>query len=156
MPALCTVCLGNICRSPMAEAVFRHLLADEPSFTIDSRGTGAWHVGASPDPRTIAACRARGIACDGSGQQLAAADYETFDWLLVMDDANYQTALERVPAEHRAKIQKLGDFDPDMTGADLADPYYGGEDGFPPLLEQTIRACRGFLKDVYGIETADV
>ena len=75
-----------------------------------------------------------------------------------MDDDNLANAkalaATRGTASYRAQLRKLGDFDPVATGADLADPYYGGADGFPPLLEQTIRACRGFLQQAYGLETA--
>jgi protein-tyrosine phosphatase len=144
----------------MAEAVFKHLLRDQPDFTIDSRGTGAWHIGKSPDPRTVAACRDRGIACSGRGAQLTSNDFLTFDWLLVMDDDNLANATAIAPKpqtdETLAELRKLGDFDPVATGADLADPYYGGADGFPPLLEQTIRACRGFLKTTYDLESPEL
>lgn len=120
------VCLGNICRSPMAEGVFRHLLRErglEGRFHVDSAGTGSWHVGEPPDPRTLAVLRDRGIALDRVARQLKLDDAERFDWILTMDESNLATVRRMLPAPHHHKVH------PVMEG-DVPDPYYGGAEGF--------------------------
>ena len=148
------VCLGNICRSPTAEGVFRKLVADAglaDRVTIDSCGTGSWHVGELPDPRTCEAAARRGIVLDHRARQLVVADLERFDLLLAMDGSNL-AAIERL-ASGRATPRRalLRSFDADAEpNADVPDPYAGGRDGFEEVLDQCERACRGLLAHVRG------
>lgn len=126
------VCLGNICRSPLAEGAFR-VAAQEAGLDlhIDSAGTGDWHVGSPPDPRAIAVARDNG--CDISGlraRQLVAEDFHLFDHVFVMDRANLAAARMIAPKGARTQPVMLLDVVPGREGADLADPYYGGEEHF--------------------------
>lgn len=150
MVRVCFVCLGNICRSPTAEGVFRALVRDaglEGALEIASAGTGGWHVGEPPDRRAREAARERGIEVGGRGRQFEAGDFERFDLVLAMDRSNLR-ALERLagPA-HREKLALLRDFEPDARRGklDVPDPYYGAEDGFAEVLDLCDRACRGLL-----------
>src|SRR5688500_8054417 len=105
------VCLGNICRSPTAEGVFRKLVRDaglEDRIEIDSAGTGGWHAGSPPDERATAAAHRRGIALDGAARKVLAGDYGDFDLLLAMDHENHAELLRRAPDEDaRAKVRYL-------------------------------------------------
>ncbi|TVR11579.1 MAG: low molecular weight phosphotyrosine protein phosphatase [Planctomycetota bacterium] len=144
---VCFVCLGNICRSPTAEAVFRHLVeqrGDAKEWLIDSCGTGDWHVGSPPDARALRALKDRGYACAHRGRQLCDADFTRFAWLLVMDNANLSTVEQRAPQQPHARIHKLTEWDPQGT-SEVGDPYYGGESGFTTVLEQIERCCTAFL-----------
>lgn len=150
---VCFVCLGNICRSPSAEAVLRHLVAqrrDHQQWLIDSCGTGDWHVGNPADSRALAALRQRGYASQHRARQLADDDYQRFQWLLAMDDANIAEINARRPADASARIAKLSDWDP-LGSKAVADPYYGGEDGFRQVLELIERSCAAFLNQEYPL-----
>jgi len=131
--AILFVCLGNICRSAMAEGIFRKLAAKDgrdAGLVIDSAGTGSWHVGKPPDLRAIAKAREHGIDIAGQrGRQVASADFQHFDLMLAMDRSNLETLLARAPASHHARIHL---FLSHATGrnADVPDPYYGGPEGF--------------------------
>jgi protein-tyrosine phosphatase len=151
------VCLGNICRSPTAEAVMAQLVAEaelEHAIEIDSAGTGAWHVGSPPDDRATAAAAARGIAMRGAARQVTAEDFERFDLLLAMDADNHRNLREIAPhAEAAAKVRMLREFDPASAsaaavGLDVPDPYYGGEDGFDHVLDLVEAACAGLLAEL--------
>lgn len=128
------LCLGNICRSPLAEGVFRAEVARrglDGQLRIDSAGTGGWHVGESPDPRSVAVARDHGV--DISAQQarrLSAEDFERFDWIVAMDRDNLRTARGRQPAGARARLVQFMDYVPQAPGSDVPDPYYGGPNGF--------------------------
>jgi protein-tyrosine phosphatase len=148
------VCMGNICRSPTAEGVMRHLLAEQglaDAVEIDSAGTGAWHAGCAPDPRAAAAARARGIVLDGAARQVAPADFERFDLVLAADRANVADLRAVAPPGTEHRIRLLREFDPASEGApdlDVPDPYYGGERGFEDVLDLVEAACRGLLDHV--------
>jgi protein-tyrosine phosphatase len=149
------VCMGNICRSPTAEGVMRHLLREEgleDEIQIDSAGTGAWHVGNPPDRRATAAARARGIALEGAARQVRPSDFDDFDLLLVADRENLADLRAIAPDEDaRAKVRLLREFDPASAGApdlDVPDPYYGGPDGFEDVLDLVEAACRGLLAEI--------
>jgi protein-tyrosine phosphatase len=160
---VCFVCLGNICRSPTAEGVFRALVRDaglEARVAAESAGTGGWHVGEPPDPRAATAARARGIALEGRGRQFVAGDFARFDWVLAMDRENLR-ALRRLAAraEPAPRLALLRDFEPDAEPGrrDVPDPYYGGEDGFDEVLALCERACRGLLAhlcETHGLRPA--
>ncbi len=135
------VCLGNICRSPLAEGVFRSVVAEkgrEDAFLIDSAGTGAWHAGNAPDPRSVAIARDFGVDITGQrARQVVAEDFDRFDLLLGMDRSNVHTLRERAPAGAADRVHLFLDYAGGRM-IDIPDPYYGGDDGFASVY-QTIR-----------------
>ena len=150
MIRVCFVCTGNICRSPTAEGVMRHLVERaglSAHIELDSAGTGPWHVGELPDDRARAAGTRRGYAIDSVARQIAKGDFARFDYLVALD-RSHQRDLERLaPRDARASVVLLRSFDPSAPrGAQVPDPYYGGEDGFEEVLDQCEAACRGFLE----------
>ncbi|MCA9530990.1 MAG: low molecular weight phosphotyrosine protein phosphatase [Myxococcales bacterium] len=160
MIRLCFVCLGNICRSPTAEGIMRHLLREEGldgRVEVDSAGTGGWHVGERADPRARETARARGFTLDSRARQVTPSDFARFDYLLAMDRANVR-ALEALAPDTaaRAKIRLLRSFDADApAGAEVPDPYYGGDDGFEQVFDICEAACRGLLAQLReGLERA--
>jgi protein-tyrosine phosphatase len=147
------VCLGNICRSPLAEGVFRDLVEREgvaDRFDIDSAGTSGYHEGDSPDPRTVAVASRRGVRLEHSARQMRESDLGRFEYILVMDAANL-AKVERLAEQARpdAEIMLLRSFDPE-AGHDLEvpDPYFGGASGFEDVHEMVERACRGLLEHI--------
>jgi protein-tyrosine phosphatase len=149
------VCMGNICRSPTAEAVMRAVIAREGldgEVEIDSAGTGAWHVGNPPDERSTATAAARGITLEGAARQVTAEDFETYDLLLAADAENVAGLRAVAPSEAAAeKIVLLRSYDPEAVAAgdlDVPDPYYGGPQGFEHVLDLVAAACEGLLKDL--------
>ncbi len=149
------VCLGNICRSPTAEGVMRSLVHRDgldDAFVIDSAGTGAWHVGSSPDRRATSAAASRGIPLEGAARQVAADDFERFDLLLAMDGSNLAELRRLAPNEEaRRRAHLLREFDPACSSADdpeVPDPYYGGPHGFEDVLDQVSAACEGLLEAI--------
>jgi protein-tyrosine phosphatase len=155
MTRLLFVCMGNICRSPTAEGVMRHLVAErglEDEIVIDSAGTGGWHVGHPPDERSARVAAGRGIALEGAARQVRPADFRDFDLLLCADASNARELRRLAPdAEAAAKIRLLREFDPGSQGApdlDVPDPYYGGPDGFDHVLDLVEAACAGLLDEI--------
>jgi protein-tyrosine phosphatase len=147
------VCLGNICRSPTAEAVMRHLL-DEAGLAdavhVDSAGTGAWHAGNPPDERSAAAALRRGITLAGAARQVRAADFADYDLLLCADASNARELLAQLAPDDpaRARVRLLREFDPAAVASgdlDVPDPYYGGPRGFDDVLDLVTTACEGVL-----------
>jgi len=146
------VCLGNICRSPTAEGVMRHLLVEEglaEAVEIDSAGTGDWHVGHAPDHRSAGAAAGRGIELTGAARQVAPADFESYDLILAMDRSNHDDLLALAPNEQaRERIRLLREYDPEAVAAgelEVPDPYYGDGDGFEDVLDLVTRACQGLI-----------
>ena len=114
----------------------------EDEIEIDSAGTGGWHAGAAPDPRSTAAAARRGITLEGAARQVTAEDFQRYDLLLAMDSENLRELRRRAPAGTEGKIRLLcGD-------ADVPDPYYGGERGFDDVLDQVEAACRTLLDEI--------
>lgn len=143
------VCTGNICRSPMAEALFRHLVAArglQNHILTASRGTGSWHVGEPPHRGTRQVLSARHIAWDGQqAQQLTPRDLETYDWILVMDGDNLnEVQAMRPPRPHRVK--RVLDWHPDAVSRDVPDPYYTGR--FEEVYNLLLPALTRFLDTI--------
>ena len=147
------VCLGNICRSPMAEGVFRHLIQAEglaDRIRVDSAGTGRWHVGESPDIRSIRTAAGHGVTLTGSAQQVQAEDFQHFDYIVAMDQQNLDN-LERFRegVGGDASLYLLREFDSEGgPGAEVPDPYYGGPSGFEDVYGMVERSCRGLLDHI--------
>ncbi len=143
------VCLGNICRSPLAEGVFRGVMAERGSeelFLLDSAGTGGWHAGSSPDPRSIAVAAHHGLDISGQrARKVTSEDFSGFDLILGMDRSNVEDMRCVAPVEHRRKIHLFLDFAAGRP-ADVPDPYYGGPDGFLEVYRM-IRAASEALAD---------
>ena len=142
------VCLGNICRSPLAEALFRNHVKNlgiEDKFSCDSCGTAAYHIGATPDPRSVANALENGLQYTHKGRQLAEQDYAEFDYILAMDDSNL-TAIKELNGIGHKHIYKLRDFDSLMVGEDVPDPYFGGAQGFQDVFEIIDRSTFHLLK----------
>jgi protein-tyrosine phosphatase len=147
------VCLGNICRSPTAEAVMRHLVAEAKladRIEVDSAGTGSWHLDYPPDPRSQAVGRARGIPLSGKSRLVKAEDFVRFDYLLALDRNNFADLQRMAPdAASKSRIHLLRAFEPgDGKGGDVPDPYYGDQDGFEQVFDICLAACRGLLEQV--------
>jgi protein-tyrosine phosphatase len=147
---ICFVCLGNICRSPTAEGVMRALVTEAGlagTIVIDSAGTGSWHIGEQPDPRTRDAAARRGIELDHLARQFTRADFDRFDLVLAMDRANLEVLERLAGARTHPEVRLLRSFDPTAPeGAEVPDPYYaGGRTGFEEVLDQCERACAGLL-----------
>jgi len=148
------VCMGNICRSPTAEAVFARLVKNQQQahrYHIDSAGTHAYHVGSPPDSRSVAAARSRGIEMAHlRARQVVQADFSRFDWLVVMDQANRAELLQRFPDQDHQKILAMMRFADEADYSEVPDPYYGSGDGFElvlDLLEQASEGLYEFLSD---------
>lgn len=150
------VCLGNICRSPTAEGVFRHELQKrslDELFHVDSSGTSGWHINAAPDPRSVKAAARRGIDLSGlRGRQVTHDDLEKYDYIFAMDMANYRHLLSMSSDTNSSKIFLfLGfPFAPDPAAIDqphieVPDPYYSGEDGFELVLDLTEQASQRII-----------
>ena len=146
------VCLGNICRSPTAEAVLRDLVTREApdlSMEIDSAGIGDWHIGEPPDQRALAAARRRGLDMSRlRARQIASEDFARFDFILAMDRANLSDLRRRAPTQYRERVRLFLEFAPDAGVDEVPDPYYGGAAGFEEVLDLTEQAARGLLSHI--------
>jgi protein-tyrosine phosphatase len=145
------VCLGNICRSPTAEAVMRGLIAEsrlDGEVEVESAGTGNWHLGEPPDARAVDAASARGVELEGAARQVDAADFDAFDLLVAMDRSNRDELLRMArDDEARGRVRLLREFG-DGEELDVPDPYYGGEEGFAEVLEVVERCCAALLEEI--------
>ena len=138
------VCTGNICRSPTAEGVLRHLASARGlALHVESAGTGDWHVGQPPDERALHHARRRGYDLSAQrARQVRAADFETFDLIVAMDRGHLRALLRHCPPEHRAKVRLF------LEGEDVPDPYFGGAEGFEQVLDLVEAACRSLLEEL--------
>lgn len=150
---VCFVCLGNICRSPTAEGVFRHLVAEAQvasAFEIDSAGTAGYHAGDAPDARARAAGKRVGIAVGGRARKFLASDFARFDYVIAMDAANLadlQSLAGSVAAS--SKLRLLRSFDPEAPArAPIPDPYYGDDRDFDEVVQLCLVACRHLLQEI--------
>ncbi len=131
----------------MAEAICVHLLAERglsDHWQVDSSGTAAYHVGAAPEPRTVAVCRKHNIAIKHAGRQAQSADFTHFDYILAMDDENLMHLQSMKDSDSCSNLKLLGDYDP-QGQREVADPYYGGDDGFARVYDHVYRSCDAFL-----------
>jgi len=153
------VCLGNICRSPLAEGVFRRLVAERglsDQIGVDSAGTGGWHVGHPPDRRMQATAEARGVSLSGiEARKVRREDLESFDYVFAMDRENLRDLVDLQGHRDASSAGAQGDspllfrtFDPERTGLDVPDPYYGGKRGFDEVFEIVDRTCRAILDHI--------
>lgn len=146
------VCLGNICRSPTAEGVFRKLIADaglDGRVRVDSAGTAGYHQGAPPDARAAAAAKARGFDLDGiRARRVVTDDFEAFDLILAMDEDNLVELQQAAPDDARARLALLLDYAPQRGVRSVPDPYYGGRNGFEQVLDLVTEACTGLIDEL--------
>ena len=149
MTRILFVCLGNICRSPTAEAVFRELArrdsVDLP-VEVDSAGTHGYHTGRPPDERSIAAARRRGFDMSAlRARVVEAVDFERFDLVIAMDDPVYERLRGMAPRGRTDRVRLFLDYAPQLKRREVPDPYYGGEAGFEEVLDLVEEAARGLL-----------
>ncbi len=148
--AVLFVCLGNICRSPTAEGIFRKLVEMQglsDHIQIDSAGTSDWHIGQRPDSRAIEAARARGIDLSGlRGRQATAEDFKRFDYVIAMDHENYNNLSYLARPEQQHKLHLLLEFAENISEVEVPDPYYGG--GFPQVFDLIENASQGLLAHI--------
>ena len=144
------VCLGNICRSPTAEAVFRAVAAREAPelmIEVDSAGTAGYHIGEPPDLRTRQAASRRGYDMSLLRARIVEPrDFEDFDFILAMDSENLKVLNHRAPAHARDRVRLFLEFAPDATTTEVPDPYYGGPNGFEEVLDLVEAATQGLLQ----------
>ncbi|KAI9246851.1 phosphotyrosine protein phosphatase I superfamily [Sporodiniella umbellata] len=145
------VCLGNICRSPMAEAVFTHTVKErklQDKFSrIDSAGTAAYHTGETPDDRSVACCESHGVPVNHRARKVKEQDFNEFDYILCMDKSNLRNLQSAAPKNSKAIVKLFGEYDP-KGELIIEDPYYGGDEGFEHNFKQVVRASEGFLKSI--------
>jgi len=146
------VCLGNICRSPLAEAVFKNLLVQQglqEKITCDSCGTSDWHIGEQPDYRTINTAMNHGINIHHAGRQFTTQDLQEFDYILAMDRDNFDHIQSLIEEPDQAKkIILMRDFDPESEDKQVPDPYFGGKDGFEEVYNILNKSNRELLKHI--------
>lgn len=147
-PAILFVCLGNICRSPTAEAIFRQKAAQAglANLVIESAGTGGWHIGERPDPRAVEHGEKHGYDFSGqTAQQVSKSDFGRFDYILAMDSDNLAKLKRLCPAGYSGHLSRFLDFAPNAAQSDVPDPYYGGKDGFEQIIDLIEQASGGLI-----------
>ncbi len=147
------VCMGNICRSPVAEGVFRRMLEDADltkQVYVDSAGTHSYHIGAPPDTRSQATALRRGVDLRSiRARQVEVTDFVEFDYVLAMDRDNFTSLLAVCrDMERRRRIQLFMDFAPDLPEREVPDPYYGGPNGFERVMDLIEKASQGLLSHI--------
>ena len=148
------VCLGNICRSPAAEAIFQNLINDKDlgnKFIVDSAGTGSWHIGKKADSRMRFAAKQRNINITSNARQIIEDDFRNFDYIVVMDNSNFNNVIElknRVKGSDFAKILKIQDFSSTFNETEVPDPYFGGDAGFDHVLDILEDSVSCFLANI--------
>ncbi len=148
------VCLGNICRSPAAEAIFISLLKRKgltDDFIVDSAGTGSWHIGKKADSRMRIAAERRDINILSRARQITSKDFEEFNYILAMDDSNFrniQDLKNRTSSTDFASIKKIQDFRSVFHEQEVPDPYFGGDEGFDYVLDILEDSVHGFLESI--------
>ena len=150
-----TVCSGNICRSPTAEAALREALEEAglaDRVEVDSAGTGSWHLGDPPDRRMVAAAAEVGLAIGGRARRVAPADLDGFDLVLTMDRANHRDVLRLADGHGHAEVRMFREFDPeaDRADAEVPDPYYGGRGVFDEVVVLARRTAKQIVEHLRG------
>ena len=144
------VCLGNICRSPIAQGVFENVLRREgleAEVSVDSAGTGTWHVGEPPDQRAQRSASSRGLDLSTQrARRIAPEDCETFDYVLTMDEENYRAVASLCRGS--AVVRPFLDFAKDTPESEVPDPFYGGSEGFEHVLDLVEEASEGLIEDI--------
>ncbi len=151
-PSILFVCLGNICRSPMAEGAMR-AAAEQAGLelTIDSAGTGDWHVGNPPDPRAVAEAGANGVDIAGlRARQVTREDFMRFTHVLALDDQNLRNLEALAPSDASAELALLLDMVPGREGEPVADPYFGGDEGFQQTWADVTAAAQALVARLGG------
>lgn len=139
------VCLGNICRSPLGEAIFNHKV-DTANMIADSAGTAAYHVGENPDHRSIEVARRHGVPISHKARKFVVEDFDRFDYVLAMDKNNYED-MKALTKGDTAHLFLLREFDRESNGnLNVPDPYYGGEEGFENVFQMVSRSVDGLIK----------
>ena len=151
------VCMGNICRSPTAEGVFRHLVEQQGlagKISIDSAGTHDYHIGDPPDARSQAPAARRGYDLSGlRARQVVRDDFTSFDYILAMDEANLNLLQQLCPDNYRSRLKLFLEFADDSELREVPDPYYGGALGFEEVLDLVENAARGLLEHIRAKRT---
>ncbi|MFT4518863.1 MAG: protein-tyrosine phosphatase [Halioglobus sp.] len=151
-PRVLFVCLGNICRSPTAHGVFQHIVEQRglsAAITVDSCGTGQWHVGEPPDGRATAEAAKRGYdLSELRARQLCATDYDFFDYILAMDHSNLTEIQQQCPADYPGQLRLFLSYASHSEVLEVPDPYYGGDQGFSEVLDLVEQASEGLLDAV--------
>jgi protein-tyrosine phosphatase len=146
------VCLGNICRSPAGEGIFKKMVKERAvanRYHVDSAGTSGWHINEPPDRRMRSHGEKRGYTFDSHSRKFASSDFEKFDYILAMDDNNYYDILALAPnMEAQKKVYRMVDFLQNLTYDHIPDPYYSGAEGFELVLDLLEDACGGLLKEI--------
>ena len=148
------VCLGNICRSPAAEAIFINLICKKgltDRFIVDSAGTGSWHIGKKSDIRMRIAAEKRNIKILSRARQINSKDFEIFNYILTMDNSNFNNVKglkNRNNLSNFANIKKIQDYRTAFEVKEVPDPYFGGEEGFDDVLNILEDSVSGFLKSI--------
>ncbi|TFK30795.1 phosphotyrosine protein phosphatase [Coprinopsis marcescibilis] len=144
------VCLGNICRSPMGEAVLQHTAKQRGlDITVDSAGTAGYHVGDEPDERTTAVCKKNNVPIDSLARQVSTSDFVKFTHILAADENNLKHLQSMKPSNSTATVSLWGSY---LDGKPIPDPYYGRASGFDDCFKQCVRLSDAFLDDVFGKE----
>lgn len=147
------VCLGNICRSPLGEGIFRHLVTQaglSDYFEIDSAGTGDWHIGSEPHADSQRVASERGVDISGQrARQIRPQDLATYDYVIAMDSKNLADIRGLDPASTAtARIARMLEYAPHLDARDVPDPYFGGPEGFDVVYDMVEDACRGLLERI--------
>ena len=152
------VCMGNICRSPLAQGVFENVLRREGlenEVFVDSAGTGSWHVGHPPDERAQRSARSRGLDLSAQrARRVTSGDCRDFDYVMTMDEENYR-AVSALCREGGAEVRPFLDYAADSLETEVPDPYYGGPNGFEHVLDLVEEASEGLLKEIKEKHLAD-
>lgn len=154
MPSILFVCLGNICRSPAAEGILRHMARKESfenQLLIESCGLGTWHIGQLPDERMREASKNRGFHLDSHAKLFIETFYDRFDLILAADNQILKDLLQRThKSEHKIKIHLITHFSSYYKDEDIPDPYYQGDSGFEQVLDMIEDSCQGILQFFKG------
>ncbi|KAI0695122.1 phosphotyrosine protein phosphatase [Cytidiella melzeri] len=152
-PSALIVCLGNICRSPMGEAVLSHVAKQRGiDLTVDSAGTAGYHVGEEPDERTVSTCRKHNIPINHEARQVTREDFDAFTYILASDESNLRNLESMRPKGSKAVVKLWGSY---VDNKAIADPYYGGMNGFETVYQQCVRYSNALLDEMEGKSTTE-